>query len=187
MSLSPEEVHKQLQNIRTKAISVGQECSNLEMKHRFRRANMNSNEFYVAIPKAITDIYSNGLTEASEALGMFFVKPEIKKGMFGKLTVTGFKEAITGEKIANRIPLETDYGVVYDYYDKDCMIGKDAQIGDVEWEIIDKSTADRLFPPEELKRYLSLSPEEVHEQLQSIHTKAISVGQTSGKGTGRRH
>ena len=36
-------------------------------------------ELYVAIPKSIIDINCNGSLEKSEALGMFLVKPEIKK------------------------------------------------------------------------------------------------------------
>lgn len=36
-------------------------------------------ELYIAVPKAITDIYWNGVPEESEALGMFCVKPEVKK------------------------------------------------------------------------------------------------------------
>ena len=61
------------------------------------------------------------------------------------------------------------------------MIEKNAQVGDIAWEIIDKSTADRLLPPEELEKYLSLSAEEVHEQLQDIRTKARCIAQYSEK------
>ena len=80
---------------------------------------MNYNEIYIAIPRAIIDIYRNGFTKKSEALGMFFVKPELEKGMFGKLKITGFKEAITDEKIANRIYY--NIGDNLEPEDVDCM------------------------------------------------------------------
>lgn len=136
-------------------------------------------DLYVAIPKAIIDIYSNGLTEKSESLGLFCVKPEIKKNILGKPIVIGFKEAITGEKIVNRIPYETEYRVEYE--DVDCMIKGQETIGDLSWEIVDKATADRLLSPEELKKYMSLSAEEVNNQLQSVREKALNIGQTSEK------
>ena len=142
-------------------------------------------ELYVAIPKAITDIYWNGLPEKSEALGMFCVKPEIKKGKFGKSTVTGFKEAITEKKIADRIYYETEYGV--EHKDIDCMIETNEQIGDIAWEIVDKSTADRLLPPEELQKYMSLSAEEVHRQLQTVRAKAKSITKSSEKSAEKKH
>ncbi len=184
MSLSAEEVREQLQSIRAKARSIAQECRNLEVESRLRKAHLNSNNTYIAIPKAITHIYNNGIPEKSEALGMFCVNPEVKKVMFGRTKVTGFKEVITGEKVANRIYYGTEYSV--EYVDLDSAIEKNAQIGDIIWDIVDKSTADRLIPPEELQKYMSLSAEEVREQLQSIYEKAKSIAQSSEKTSGKK-
>lgn len=132
-------------------------------------------EFYVAIPKSIVDIYWNGLPETSEALGMFIVKPELSKVFLGKSNVVSFNEAITGEKIVNRISYGTEYGV--DYVDKDCMIENEKQIGDLEWEIIDKSTAERLLTPQELEKYMAMTSEEIRGQLTTVREQAKTRGQ----------
>ena len=134
-------------------------------------------ELYVAIPKAITDIYWNRLPKKSEALGVFYVTPEITKGLLGKTTITGFKEAITGKKIIDRFYYGTEYGI--ESKDVDCMIEKTAQVGDISWDVVNKSTADRLLPPEELQKLMSLPPEEIQKQLQSIRTQAIKIGQNA--------
>lgn len=178
MSMTPEEVDEQLQSIRRKAKTIGQEYKNLESNGRFLKPNINSSELYVAIPRAIVDISCDGFIEKSEALGIFCVKPEIKKSMFGKLTVAGFKETITENKIVNRVSHANEFDAI-EYEDIDCMVEDRAQIGDLVWEVVDKSSADRLLLPEELEKYMSMTPEEVNEQLQSIRTKAKTVGQTS--------
>ena len=177
MSLSPEEIQEQLQNIRTKARIIGQEQRNLETERRFDNPNMNPNEIYLAVPRAITNIHWNGLYSKSEALGIFCIKPEVKKGLLGKTTITGFKEAITGKKIIDRFYYETEYGT--EPKDIDCMIEKTAQVGDISWDVVNKSTADRLLPPEELQKLMSLPPEEIQKQLQSIRTQAIKIGQNA--------
>lgn len=52
---------------------------------------------YVAIARAIIDVYWNEVSETSEILDMFYVKPEIKRNALGKKIISGFKEIITGE------------------------------------------------------------------------------------------
>lgn len=79
-------------------------------------------EMYIAIPRAITDVYWNGLLKESESLGIFFVKPEIKKEFGGNLKVIGFKEVITDEKITNRVYYTSEYRI--EHKDVDCMIEK---------------------------------------------------------------
>ena len=177
MSLTPEKVHERLQKIRTEARVIGQEQRNLKVSGRFDNPNMNPNSIYLAIPRAITNVYWNGRYDSSEALGIFCIKPEITKGFLGRLKVTGFKEAITGKKIVNRVYYGGEN--VTEHKDVDCMIEEDPQIGDICWDIVNKSTADRLLPPEELQNLMSLSPEEIQEQLQNIRTKALAIGQNS--------
>lgn len=95
-----------------------------------------------------------------------------------KTEIIGFQEAITGKKAANRR--------YYMYYLWDVVVSKDVdsarsgvpQVGDVSWKIVEKTTADRLLSSEELSRYMSLTPEEIKEQLQSIRDEAIKLGQS---------
>ena len=134
---------------------------------------------YIAIPKSVLDVCWNGLTENSEGLGMFLVRPELKKGIFGKIKVIGFNEVITGEKLVNRTIYMTDYGT--ESVDTDAKLQSKVQVGDLVWEIVDKSTADRLLPPEEIAKYMSLTSEEVLGQLHNIRLEALMRGQVSNK------
>jgi len=176
-SLTKEEVHKRLKNIRERAIKIGQLRENLVLKREefYVNRNLDINKIYVAIPRAVTDIYYNAVAKTSEPLGTFCVKPEVKRNVFGKLVVTGFHEVITGEKIVDRESCEWAEGPTVS--DKDCMVGKVVQVGDLAWDILDKSSADRILSPEELQEYMSLTPEEVHKRLKDIREKARIVGQ----------
>lgn len=131
-------------------------------------------ELYIAIPKAVTDIYWNGLPEVSEPLGVFCVQPEVKKGMLGKMNVVGYSEALTGEKIIDHVPYATEYSI--EYVDMDRNVDGREQVGDIAWEVVDKSTAERVMPPEEIEKYMSMSFDEIRNNLEGIRAKARSLG-----------
>lgn len=181
MSSSCKEIQERLKKVREKARIAGQICENIELESNQRyiirrdiKKDFNFNETYIAIAKAVTDVYCNDISKTSEPLRMFIVKPNIRRNMLGKLVVTGFNEAITGEKIVNRKYVFSDDGSYVE--DRDCLINKVVQIGDLAWYVVDKSTADRLLSPLELQEYMSLSPEEIQEQLKMTREKARTIG-----------
>ncbi len=175
MSFSPKEIREQLKSFREEARAIGQGRENLELKHnkRYIKRNLDPEKVYVAIPRTVIDIYWNEVSETSEPLGMFYVKPEVKRNAFGQLVVTGFKEVITGEKIVNREYYESDDDSIVE--DKDCLAGEVTQIGDVVWNIIDKSPADRIVTAEEMQEYMSLTPTEILKRFKILREKARTV------------
>ena len=67
------------------------------------------------------------ITKRIRIIRYIFFKPEIKKGFGGNSKVIGFKDAITGEKIAKRIYKGPEY--IFGYEDVDCMIEKKHRLG----------------------------------------------------------
>ena len=140
-------------------------------------------ELYVAYAMGITDIDISGFLETTKPLDIFLVKPVYKKSKLGKNTLVGYEEVLTGKKIINirRVRVHDILYSAFFYKFKDSAINGDEQIGDILWDVVENTSADRLLTSKELEKYMSFTPEKIHGKLRDVRKKACKSSRKAYK------
>ena len=109
----------------------------------------------------------------SESIGIILVTPIHKNKTFlrKESKIVGHKEVVTGEQITERDYYSPDG---YNMLHSDLVVGNKCQeLGHIAWVIYDWVPVSAEYTEEQIKEYLSQTPEEVKENIKKLEKDAL--------------